>query len=100
MSGKAYQEFVEFVAKSIVNHPEDVVVERSVDEMGVLLTLKVNPADMGLIIGKRGSTAKAIRTLARLIGLKNHARVNFRIAEPEGRIKTKESELGDVDLNV
>lgn len=84
MAERADQEFVEYVVKAIVTHPEDVVVERSIDEMGVLLTLKVNPADMGLVIGKRGSTAKAIRTLARIIGLRNHARVNFKIAEPQG----------------
>ena len=78
------REFVEHIVKSVVNYPEDVVVERKIDEMGVLLTLKVNPADMGLVIGKRGSTARAIRILARIIGLKNHARVNFKIAEPEG----------------
>lgn len=78
------QEFIEYVIKSLVTRPEDVIVERKIDEMGVLLTLKVNPADMGLVIGKRGSTARAIRTLARIIGLKNHAYVNFKIAEPEG----------------
>lgn len=77
-------EFVEYVVKSIVNHPDKVHVTRTVDEMGVLLTLNVDPEDMALVIGKAGNTAKAIRTLARIIGLRNHARVNFRIAEPEG----------------
>lgn len=83
------QEFVENIIKSLVNHPDDVVVERKIDEMGVLLTLKVNPEDMGLVIGRRGSTAQAIRTLARIIGLKNNARVNFKIAEPEGSVREK-----------
>lgn len=78
------KEFVEYIVKQIVNHPDDVKIDRSVDEMGVLLTLNVNQEDMALVIGKRGSTAKAIRTLARIIGVRNHARVNFRIAEPEG----------------
>lgn len=78
------QEFVEFVVKSLVEHPEDVSTERKVDEMGVLLTLHVNPADMGQVIGRQGSTAKAIRTMLRVIGAKNQARVNFKIAEPEG----------------
>lgn len=91
------QEFIEHVVKSLVNYPEDVSVERKIDEMGVLLTLKVNPADMGLIIGKRGSTARAIRTLARIIGLKNHARVNFRIAEPpEGSSMMAKGEMESV----
>ena len=84
MAQEIDKEFVEYIVKQIVNHPDDVKIERSVDEMGVLLTLKVNPEDMALVIGKRGSTAKAIRTLARIIGMRNHARVNFRIAEPNG----------------
>ena len=78
------QEFVEHIVKSLVNYPDDVAVERKIDEMGVLLTLKVNPADMALVIGRNGSTARAIRTLVWIIGLRNHARVNFRIEEPEG----------------
>ncbi len=90
------QEFVEYVVKSLVNNPEDVVVERKIDEMGVLLTLKVNPSDMGLIIGKMGSTARAIRTLARIIGLRNHARVNFKIAEPEGSTRVRKDEMESV----
>lgn len=78
------KDFLEFVVKSIVNNPDDVEVTRKVDEMGVLLNLKVNPEDMGQIIGRQGSTAKAIRTLLRVIGLKNHARINLKIEEPEG----------------
>lgn len=78
------QDFLEFLIKSLVDHPDDVSVDRKVDEMGVLLSLKVNPEDMGQIIGKEGSTAKAIRNLVRIVGLKNHARVNLKIEEPEG----------------
>lgn len=78
------QEFLEYVIKALVDHPEDVKIERKVDEMGVLLSLKVNPEDMGQIIGKAGSTARAIRSLVRIVGLKNHARVNLKIEEPEG----------------
>jgi predicted RNA-binding protein YlqC (UPF0109 family) len=80
----ADHEFLEFLIKSLVDHPEDVVVNRAVDEMGVLLSLKVNAEDMGQIIGRSGSTARAIRNLVRIIGLKNHARVNLKIEEPEG----------------
>jgi len=81
---KPDQEFLEFVVKSLVDHPEDVKIDRKVDEMGVLLTLKVNKDDMGQLIGKQGSTIRAIRTLLRIIGLKNHARVNLKIEEPVG----------------
>ncbi len=78
------QEFLEYVVKSLVDHPEDVKIERKVDEMGVLLSLRVNPEDMGQIVGKAGSIARAIRSLVRIVGLKNHARVNLKIEEPEG----------------
>ncbi len=78
------KEFLEFLVKSIVDHPDDVVVERKVDEMGVLLTLKVNPLDMGQVVGREGSTAKSIRSLLRIVGIKNHARINLKILEPEG----------------
>jgi hypothetical protein len=79
------KEFLEYIVKALVNHPEDVKVDRQVDEMGVLLTLKVNPLDMGQIIGRNGSTAQAIRSLLKIVGVKNHARVNLKIVEPEGR---------------
>jgi len=78
------QDFLEYMVKALVDHPEDVKIDRKVDEMGVLLSLKVNPEDMGQIIGKAGSTARAIRSLVRIVGLKNHARVNLKIEEPEG----------------
>ena len=78
------QEFLEFLIKALVDNPGDVKVDRKVDEMGVLLSLKVNSEDMGQIIGKAGATAKAIRSLVRVVGLKNHARVNLKIEEPEG----------------
>jgi len=78
------QEFVEYVVKSIVDHPDDVKLERTIDEMGVLITLSVNPEDMGQIIGRQGATAKSIRTLLRVIGARNNARVNLKVKEPEG----------------
>ncbi len=80
----ADQEFVEYVVKSIVDHPDEVKVERTIDELGVLITLSVNPEDMGQIIGRQGMTAKSVRTLLRTIGAKNDARVNLKILEPEG----------------
>ena len=79
------QEFLEYVVKALVDTPDAVQVDRKVDEMGVLLTLKVDPSNMGQIIGRNGNTAKAIRTLLRVVGIKNNARVNLKIEEPEGR---------------
>ena len=78
------QEFLDFLIKALVDVPDAVKTDRKVDEMGVLLTLKVDPADMGKIIGRNGQTAKAIRTLLRVVGIKNNARVNLKIEEPEG----------------
>ena len=78
------QEFLEYLVKSIVENPDKVEVSRKVDEMGVLLTLKVAPQDMGLVVGRQGSTAKAIRSLLRIVGIRNNARVNLKIEEPEG----------------
>jgi predicted RNA-binding protein YlqC (UPF0109 family) len=85
------QAFLEYVVKSLVNHPEEVKIERKVDEMGVLLSLKVHSEDMGSIIGKGGSVARAIRNLVRIVGLKNHARVNLKIEEPTGGVGKKTS---------
>lgn len=78
------QQFVEFVLKNIVDNPDDVSVERTIDEMGVLISVTVNPNDMGKVIGKSGQTAKAVRTLLKVVGAKNDARVNMKIIEPEG----------------
>lgn len=78
------QQFLETVVKALVDHPESVHINRTVDEMGVLLTLDVHAEDMGKIIGRSGNTAKAIRTLLRVVGMKNDARVNLKINEPEG----------------
>ena len=76
--------FLEYIVKALVDNPDDVKIDRTVDEMGVLITMTVNAADMGKIIGRQGNTAKAIRTLLRVIGMKNNARVNLKINEPEG----------------
>ena len=84
------QEFLEYVVKSLVDAPDEVVVDRRVDEMGVLMTLTVDPEDMGKIIGRQGNTAKAIRTLLRVIGMKNNARVNLKINEPAGGQQEKQ----------
>lgn len=94
--------------KALSDHPEAVKIARTVDEMGVLLTLDVHPEDMGKIIGRSGNTAKAIRTLLRVVGMKHNARVNLKINEPEGGMrsaspavpvtKTVDEALGDLSL--
>jgi predicted RNA-binding protein YlqC (UPF0109 family) len=77
-------QFLEYIVKALVDNPQDVKITRTVDEMGVLMTLDVNSADMGKIIGRDGNTAKAIRTILRVVGMKNNARINLKINEPEG----------------
>lgn len=94
------QQFLETVVKSLVDHPNDVKIDRTVDEMGVLLTLDVHAEDMGKIIGRSGNTAKAIRTLLRVVGMKHDARVNLKINEPEGgRVMTADTteSVNDMD---
>ena len=78
------QQFLDYIVKALADKPEDVKIKRTVDEMGVLLTLSVNKDDMGKVIGRSGATAKAIRTILRVVGMKNDARVNLKIEEPEG----------------
>ena len=87
-------QFLEFVVKALVDNPNDVKIKRTVDEMGVLLTLDVNAADMGKVIGRSGNTAKAIRTLLRVVGMKHNARVNLKISEPEGGTKSMGAGMG------
>lgn len=97
MSVEKDQDFVEFIIKAIVNNPDAVRVSRTVDELGVLLSVKVAPEDMGLLIGRSGSTAKSIRTLARIVGMRNNARVNLKIEEPEGGRMTRPEGSGMPD---
>lgn len=86
------QEFLEYLVKSIVDNPDKVKVDRKVDEMGVLLSLKVDPQDMGQVVGRQGATAKSIRSLLRIVGVKNNARVNLKIEEPDGSTRGKKEE--------
>ena len=84
METLADQKFLEFLVKALVDHPDDVKVDRRVDEMGGRLTLTGHPLDMGQVVGRQGATAKAVRSLLRIVGIKNNARVNLKIEEPEG----------------
>lgn len=102
----ADQEFLESLIKALVDHPESVKTQRKIDEMGVLITLSVHPEDMGQVIGQRGATARSIRSLLRIVGLKNNARVNLKIEEPEGGLRRRpvsgapsvEEAVGDLNL--
>jgi predicted RNA-binding protein YlqC (UPF0109 family) len=94
------QKFVEDVVKAIVAHPGDVKTDRKIDERGVLITLFVNPEDMGYVIGRQGQTARAIRTLLKIVGAKGNARVNLKIHEPEGSTRVRrEDRHMDVDTD-
>ena len=81
---EADQQFVNDLIRAIVNNPDDVKTTRTVDERGVLITLDVNPGDMGYVIGRQGQTARSVRTLLKIVGAKHNARVNLKINEPEG----------------
>lgn len=98
----ADQDFIEQTVKALVNHPDDVKTERTIDERGVLITLHIHPEDMGYVIGREGQTARALRTLLRIVGAKNNARVNLKIHEPEGSTHVRRSagteELEEIKL--
>ena len=95
------QEFLELLIKAIVSNPGAVKSTRTVDERGVLLTLDVDASDIGYVIGRRGQTAHAIRTLLRIVGAKNNARVNLKINEPVGgkRYGMQQQATADVDTS-
>src|SRR6188472_2516915 len=87
-------QFLEYVIKALVEHPNDVKIKRTVDEMGVLMTLDVSPEDMGKVIGRAGNTAKAIRILLRVVGMKNNARINLKINEPNASYARRATDSG------
>lgn len=91
------QQFVEYIVRAIVNHPDDVRTERIVDERGVLITLFIHAEDMGYVIGRQGQTARAVRTLLKIVGAKENARVNLKIYEPEGSRGPRPRPEGYVD---
>jgi predicted RNA-binding protein YlqC (UPF0109 family) len=84
-------QFLEYVVKALVDNPDDVKIKRTVDEMGVLMTLDVHRDDMGKVIGRSGNTAKAIRILLRVVGMKNNSRINLKINEPLGNNRPGEA---------
>lgn len=100
MGKESDQEFLETIVKAIVANPKDVKSERTVDEMGVLLTLHINQEDMGYVIGRQGQTARSIRTLLKIVGAKNNARVNLKIHEPEGSRRPRPDATPEADTSV
>ncbi len=86
------QQFVEYIVKTLVNNPDKVSIDRTIDEKGVLLSLEVDPEDVGRIIGRRGATAQSIRTLLRALGTKNDARYNLKIVNNDDYEPTAEKE--------
>ncbi|GIW65688.1 MAG: hypothetical protein KatS3mg094_207 [Candidatus Parcubacteria bacterium] len=95
MDKQQYITVLEFIIKSLVNNPDYVKITRHLDELGVLLKIKTHPQDMGLIIGRRGEMIKAIKTIMKAIGLKNHARLNIKLEEPDKieQLKTKSDQI-------
>ncbi len=94
------QQFIEYIVKELVGHPDDVIVERRIDEKGVLLELTVNPEDLGRVIGKRGVTAQSLRTLLRALGTKNDARYNLKIInndQPDGQAPRQQTQAQSDD---
>ena len=92
-----------------MTNPDKVAVDRKIDEKGVLLSLTVDPSDVGRVIGKRGVTAQAIRVLLRALGTKQDARYNLKIVntdeegnplreeKSEGKPAEKEDEVEEVE---
>ena len=96
MSEESDTEFLTCILRKLVNVPDRVLVSRSADEMGVLMSVSVAPEDMGIVIGRGGATAKAIRTLMRIVGMKNGARISVRINEPGGLPATSRKTASDI----
>jgi predicted RNA-binding protein YlqC (UPF0109 family) len=95
MDKPVYVEVLETIVKNLVNNPDAVKITRSLDELGVLLKIKVHPQDTGLLIGRRGEMIKAIKTIMRAVGIKNYARINIKIEEPEpvSQMKTSTDQI-------
>ena len=74
-------EFLQFIVENLVNNKEDITIERTEDELWVLLTLKVNTQDMWIIIGKSWNTINSIRSILRLFGMKEEKRINLKVLD-------------------
>ncbi|MBB1564752.1 KH domain-containing protein [Candidatus Gracilibacteria bacterium] len=74
-------QFLDYIVKSIVTNKDAVKIERKEDELGVLLTLSLDKADMGTVIGKGGNTINSIRTLVRIFGLQIDKKINIKVLD-------------------
>lgn len=83
-------EFLLAIVNPLLRYPERTLNTRVVDEMGVLLTLQVDKEDMGRLLGREGSTIKAIRTIMHVFGQIREARINIKLLEPEGSTYKRE----------
>ncbi len=86
------KDLLNFIVVNLVTKPEAVVIDEQIEEGNVNLDLTVDPADMGLIIGKSGQTIKAIRKLLTVRAIAENVRVNIQLIEPAGQIKTEPQE--------
>ena len=84
------KEFLEFIAKSLVNKPEAVRIEETKEEEGIKYTLYVDDNEIGKVIGRKGKTAKSIRILLIAVAAKNGFRVTLDIPDKIERIERKE----------
>lgn len=100
MQNDAVLEYLEMTIKALVDKPEEAKIVKTIDEMGVLMTVDVAPEDMGKLIGRQGATAKSIRTLLRVVGMKHSQRVNMKINEPLGRRAPASAASADVDAAI
>ena len=100
MQNDAVYDYLDMTIKALVDKPEDVKIVKTIDEMGVLMTVDVNGEDMGKLIGRLGATAKSIRTLLRVVGMKHNQRVNMKINEPLGRRAPAGAHASDVDAAI
>ncbi len=75
------KKFLQNIIEILVDHPESIEISEKQDELGILLSLKVAPEDMGTIIGRGGKTIDSLRTVIRVFGSKSGARMNLRIIE-------------------
>lgn len=92
-------ELLEAILKAIVSKPDEVKVTKTVDEMGVLLSVKLGEGDAGLAIGRQGKTIQAVRSVMAVVGAKNRARVNVKLEVPERGVNPRSKDgLDDIGL--
>jgi uncharacterized protein len=90
------------ILQNLVTVPEDIVINRMIDEQGVLLSVKVNSVDMRLVIGKNGGMSNAIKQVMRAVGKAHKMNIRISFLEPDGSnryVKSENSSLNESNLN-